>query len=261
MNPAYEGEKDLLHANLDSIRELLEDDWDWLVCLSGDERVGKSTLAVQMGLGIDKDFSLEHCVYDWNRLRRTALDLPKQSAIFYSEARILSRERLSQFNIAMVEALSVIGFRNQFFMFNFPDFWELDPYLKNHRCRTRVDVKSYMGHRGIAHFYARVKKPFPDRRGRSVWWKFAFIYHFDGISEDNGWDNRTVKLWKDYVRKDQKEKERILSEDPSDFRLGITMRMRRGGWTFKDIAAALGMTDRNLYRLVKGWRNDGYPIS
>lgn len=255
-----EVEYDILQSNLNSIAELLKDDWDWLVCLNGDERVGKSTLAVQMGVCIDPHFSIRNCVYDWNKLRRTALDLPKRSAIFYSEARILSRRRLSHFNVAMVEALSIIGYRNQFFMFNFPDFWELDPYLKNHRCRTRVDVKSYMGHRGIAHFYARVKKPFPDRRGRSVWWKYAFTYHFKRISRQDGWDDEMVRLWEEYVRRDQREKERLLSDDPSDYRVGITMRMRQRGHTFKDISAALGMTDRNLYRLVKGWRKEGFRV-
>ncbi len=257
-------EEDILRANLSSIADLLVDDWDWLLCLGGDERVGKSTLGIQICKAVaertGQEFTLDNCCYDWNYLKRTAIELPNRSPLFYSESRILSRERLSHFNIAVMGALSVIGYKNHFIVINFPEFNELDPYLKNRRIKTRVEVKSYMGQRGFAHFYARVKRDHPDRRGRTVWWEYAFTYHFDKISKENGWDDNTVDLWLAYVTRDQEEKERLLKEDISDWRIGVTMRMREGGQTFKDIARALGMTERNLYRLVKGWRDGGYIV-
>ncbi len=254
--------EDILQANLSSIADLLEKDWDWLLCLCGDERVGKSTLAIQIGKAIGervgRPFGMRNCVFDWNYLRKTALELPNRSPIFYSESRILSRERLSQFNIAVMSALSVIGYKNHFIMINFPQFRELDPYLKNHRIKTRIEVKSYMGERGMAIFYARVKKDHPDHRGRTVWWDYAFTYHFDAISKEKGWDKETIRLWKDYLKRDQKEKERLLGGEGLDPRSESIIRLRKKGYTQYQIGDMWGIAQPRVSQIEKELREQGF---
>ncbi len=196
---------DILAQNLARIRDLLREDWDWLTCFDGYERVGKSTLALQTCLMIDPDFGIEKVVFDWEGLKEVLQEAPKHSAIFYDEARMLTRERLSRWNIAMMQALSIIGFRNQFMVFNFPDFWELDPYIKDHRCRTRGFVRTMNAQRGYAQFWASKKAPFKSKRGRSVWWEPAFSYTFTGMDDTPHYD-----LWKDYLRKERAAKTRLL---------------------------------------------------
>ncbi len=159
-----------------------------------------------------------------------------------------------------MNALSVIGYKNHFIMINFPEFNELDPYLKNRRMKTRVEVKSYMGQRGFAHFYARNKRDHPDRRGRTVWWEYAFTYHFDKISRENGWDEETVQLWQAYVARDQEEKERLLESASGQWELEVTMRMRKEGQPVRSVANAIGVSERTMYNYLKGWRDAGYEV-
>ncbi len=248
------GVSDILQANLENIGRRLRDDWDWVVCLDGYERVGKSTLAMQMNLMVDdrfEDDGIDRIVFDWNKLRKTARESRPYSAIWYDEARMLTRERLSPWNVAMVRTLSIVGFKNDFFDFNFPDFWELDPYIKDHRCRTRVLVKSYHGNRGYSYFWVASKRPFKTKKGRSTWWKFAFPYHFDSFEDRRSEWYEYRHLWREYQRLEREAKTSILDEDGIDWRATVILNTIKGGGTQADAARALGCSQPHIVTLTK----------
>ncbi len=252
-----------LDANLDAIRYLIQEaNWDWLVCYDGDERVGKSTLASQVQFKMDgrlrRDVETEswdrvfsHFAHSFPDLIQNVEGTPKSSGHFHDEASLLWREQLQPWNIQMVKTLSVIGYRNAFLSFNFPDFWSLDPFLRNHRCRTRVLVQSFKGNRGYASFYARIKKAFPDRSGRIVWWVPAFNIEFQSLDE---WSDPYREFWARYEERDQDTKRRLLRTMGVDWRYDVYERARSKGMTYKDIASLLGISRRQLQNLRKSWQ-------
>lgn len=243
---------DILEGNLRNVARLLRDDWDWVTVIDGYERVGKSTLALQMSMLVDffrrhgleepyvpEPMDLSHVVFDWKSLKNAAVSLPHYSAIFYDEARMLTRERMKEWNVAMVQALSVIGFRNQFFVFNFPDFWELDPYIKDHRCRIRVHVRSWKGHRGYSLHYVAKKRPFKSKSTRrSTWWEFGFHYTFASL-EDASWSDEVQDFWRRYREKEVRAKEKILTDEEENPRETYIIRMVLAGHTDRVIADGL----------------------
>ncbi len=253
-----EATPDRFTQNLQNIAALLKKDWDWLVCIDGYERTGKSTLALQMCRVVDPNFDIDQVVFDWNDLKRLALELPRCSAIFYDEARMLTRERLKEWNIHMMQALSVIGFRNQFFIFNFPDFWELDPYIKDHRCRTRIYVSSYRGNRGFARIYVAKRYPFRSRSThRSIWWDYSFTHRFSGYDQDDGWSLEDVQFWEEYRTREEKAKIGLIENPINDVDLRVYKNMKADGNTLQKIADTLGKSRRELSRDRSRWKDGG----
>ncbi len=248
---------DILQLNLENIAELLRKDWDWVVCYDGYERTGKSTLAMQTAIMVDKhfeDYGLDHVVFDWTDLTKAAKDAPSYSAIWYDEARMLTRERLKPWNIAMVRTLSIVGFKKHFFEFNFPDFWELDPYIKDHRCRTRGLVQSFHGERGFAHFWASQKRAFKSKKGRSTWWEPAFNYRFSSFEDRRSDWYEYRHLWREYVKVEQEAKTSILDDSGIDYREQIIKNLLGKGHPQRVIADAIGLSRPRVSRIIKDMR-------
>ncbi len=150
----------------------------------------------------------------------------------------------------MMKALSVMGYKHDFISFNFPNFWDLDPYLRDHRCAARILVRSYMGIRGKATLFVARKADFPGIGGRKVWWEEAFDIEFLGF---DSWSEPYGEFWARYEELDQKAKEKILIGDFFDWRQTAYKNGKAAGMTDKEIAKVIGISRRHLYTLKSKW--------
>lgn len=226
--------------------------------------MGKSTLAWQIAIGLSpglkeavecEDYALvlRHCSFDFPTMIHQLEHTPFPPH-FYDEASLLSREAMTPWNIRMVKALSIVGLENKFFLFNFPDFWALDPYIRDHRCRTRVYVWSFRGHRGFATFYARRKFPFKNSQGRSVWWVKAFEHRFTAFDT---WADPYVELWHRYREQEGKVKMSLIHDEAANPQDQIILNMVQKGYSHKIIADAIGKSRRRTSELVSQLRKEG----
>lgn len=157
--------EDLLHANIQSVlTQVRERNWDWIVLLDGPERVGKSLLATQILLDTE-DFSsnpmraLNHLAWDFITYEKRLRDLPRGSCIVYHEAGLLGRESNSKMNRRMVKIFTASGARNMLTVLTYPSFRLVDPYLRNHRIRTRGYVHTRNGERGYVKWFVKSQTP------------------------------------------------------------------------------------------------------
>src|SRR3990172_1991038 len=151
--------------NLQSIfRMIREKDWDWVIVLDGGERTGKTLLATQILLE-SEDFSnepmraLKHIVWDFQTYEQRMRELPQGSCIIFNEASLLGRRSNTALADRMVKILTTSGARNMLTVLTFPTFRMLDPYLRNHRVRTRGYVHTVCGERGYVDWSVRIQRP------------------------------------------------------------------------------------------------------
>ena len=156
-----------LCKNIDSIMNLVKGhDWDWVMLIDGPERSGKSDLATQVQ-AYANNFSdpmknIELSVWTFDGLKKVAIDAAKGSCITFHESGIYGREYKKKVNMEAVRVFTTIGAKNLLFIMTFPSAHMLDPYLRNHRIRTRGYVHTINGERGYVKWYVRPFGPWAD---------------------------------------------------------------------------------------------------
>jgi len=150
-----------LKSNLDLTKETITKDLDHLFCVCGDERAGKSLLAMQMAMYCDPTFCLERVCMTAEEFLKAVQTAKQYQAVVYDEAMtgLSSREAMSRCNKTLIRVLAEAGQRNLFLFICIPDFFSLDVYVALHRSRCLIQV--YFGDnftRGSFAFFAKDKK-------------------------------------------------------------------------------------------------------
>lgn len=157
-----------------------EQDWDWLIVCDGPERSGKTDLSLLALLVSSDDLvsSVESEIYE-PILERGAWSLegmisviestPRGTALLYAEAALLGREAMSKLNRRMVKVMTTVGMENRLYLWDFPRFRMLDPYIRNSRCRTRAHTFTYKKKRGYVTWWIRREVHTPEGESVPVW--------------------------------------------------------------------------------------------
>ncbi len=193
--------------------------------------------------------ALKHTSHDQALMVQRVKEGDEKSAHHLDEASLLAREAMSPWNIQMMKALSVVGYKHDFISFNFPNFWDLDPYLRDHRCASRILVRSYMGDRGRATCFVARKADFPSASGRKIWWDEAFDIAFTSFDT---WSDPYYEFWARYEKEDRKAKEEILKGEV-DWREKVYENGKELGMTETHLAKVLGISRSQLWNLRKKW--------
>jgi hypothetical protein len=143
-----------LKKNLKGIKVLiLKHDFDWLIVIAGYERVGKSTLALQVCRYIDPKFTEEQVVFDVRHFSKLVWSLEPGRAILIDEGAtaMFNRNAMTADVKTGVQILTTMGARNLFVVICVPSFEILDKYIQEHRVRSVLRVTS----RGNFLFYSK----------------------------------------------------------------------------------------------------------
>jgi hypothetical protein len=140
---------------MDQQKELMKEDWDLPVVVTGNERKGKSSIAFMMALYLDPDFDpVEQIVFSADDFTRKATKLGKYRVLILDEAVSggFSRDAGSGPNKRLAKFLTVCGDRNLVMFVLWPNIRWLDPILKEHRIRFNVHVERRLKKKAIAKF-------------------------------------------------------------------------------------------------------------
>lgn len=148
-------------------RKRLKQDKDAVFCISGEEGIGKSTLAIEVAKGIDKDFKLEtHELIKptAEEMTKKITELPKGSAIICDESmRILYKQQWQNRKQKYLNKLfSLCRQEQKIVILCLPRFTDLNEYFRNWRVLVWIHVLD----RGKAILFARDWSPFC----KDIWW-------------------------------------------------------------------------------------------
>lgn len=233
----YEG---LLTRNLDIVKGyFLKKNFDWVNCVDGFERLGKSTLAVKECLYVDPTFDLSRVCFTPEQYEGAALNARKDTAVLYDEAitGLFSKEAQSRINVTLNKLFAIIGSKRLFHCVVMPNFLRLD---KNIATR-RVMSLEHVYWRGKFRFYSRKRASIiaeASGSGKGAGFR-AQSPNFNGTFPDQHPDEFP---WRKYELAKQRHLKRYFAEH------GISRDVAGS-----DLAAVIGDVKRNLASYLTKW--------
>lgn len=248
--------------NFQKIMEYVrEKDWDWPLIIDGDERGGKTTKAIGILLETEPELyrDIECGIYE-NAMSRVSWGFEDMvnsiklsqngSSLVYDEASILGREAMKETNTRMIRVMTTIGMKNRLYIWTFPSFQMLDPYLRNSRIKTRIYISTDKGERGYATYYARKRYPWARKDGETVWWQIAFQERFQTVKSLGG---NFEEFWQRYQDKEYEHKLQILDGSLIDPRREIAVKLRKKTkFTLKQIGELVDRSQNTINLWLKG---------
>jgi hypothetical protein len=141
------------------VNQRLNNDYDLVVAITGEEGVGKSTLAIQLGLKIDKDFDLvKNIAYlpDEKEIEDKFHNLqPKQCFIVDEAIRVFYKLRwMDKFQIRLNQMYMTERWQNKCTFLLIPRFTDLNESFRNHR----VNIWIHVIDRGVALVFKKISE-------------------------------------------------------------------------------------------------------
>jgi predicted XRE-type DNA-binding protein len=148
-------------------RKRVREDYDAVIGITGDEGVGKSTCANQLGFGIDDNYTLEkNVLYSPNKenMKNAIQGLPRFSAINGDEAiKILYKLKWwSPLQLFMNTFYRLCREENKISIFPMPRFSDFNEGFRNHRIKIWI----YVLDRGLGVAFEKDWSPF----SKDPWW-------------------------------------------------------------------------------------------
>jgi len=111
---------------------IVKNDLDFLLVITGRERIGKSTLALQIASIVDPDFKVDQIVFDIPTLYKKVYELNKGQVVIIDEGAtaFFAREAMATDVREGVKLLTVMGERNLFVILCVPNFFIVDKYIR-----------------------------------------------------------------------------------------------------------------------------------
>lgn len=165
LNVEVEGEKKTLmmdgelHRQLTKyvIPDVQKKDFDYVLVVDGEERVGKSVFAMQIAKVLDPNLNVKNICFTPQEFIKAVTTAKPHSAIIFDEAftGMSSRASLSEVNNLLVSLMMEMGQRNLFIIIVMPTYFMLEKYVVFHRTRGLFHVYMEQGRRGLWKFYNR----------------------------------------------------------------------------------------------------------
>lgn len=122
---------------------VLRQDFDFVCIIDGAERTGKSVLAQQVAMFLDKDRELDvnkQICWTQEELEQAIATLPEGKAVILDEARrSLNRRRsMESQQLKLLDLFAEIGQKHLFLIMVLPSFYDMDLNIAVHRSRVLI---------------------------------------------------------------------------------------------------------------------------
>lgn len=115
---------------------------DLVLAITGDERGGKSSLAISIGLSMDPLFNLERNILyspSYEEMKGKVMGLPKYSPIIADEAiKNLYKLRRNRMQTYVNQLYAICGKENKLSILNMPRFLDFSEYFRRHRIKLWI---------------------------------------------------------------------------------------------------------------------------
>lgn len=139
-----------LKSNLDVVKKnVIKQNYDSFIVVTGREGFGKSTLAFQVALYFDPTFNLDRVCFSIEQFTQAVVEAEKYQCIVFDETMgyLSSRQAMSKFNRSLIKIMSEMRSKNLFVILCIPNFFELDRYPGLHRTTGLLHIykRSFFG--------------------------------------------------------------------------------------------------------------------
>lgn len=147
-----------LKSVLDDQHQFRLKNFDVVAMVTGEEGSGKTTLAMQMALYMDSNFSNDHIIFNARQFEKAIDKLPNGSCILWDEADDVGSNWASEMMITLKKTFKRIRKKNLVIFLVTPTFHDLNKYFAIHRTRFLINVYADFTTRGFFKLYNRDKK-------------------------------------------------------------------------------------------------------
>ncbi len=133
-----------LKSNLDYVKQnVMKQNYDSFIIISGREGYGKSTLGAQIAIYLDPTYTLDRCTFTAEQFEEACDGAKKFQAVVFDETMgyLSSRGAMSKFNRGLIKIMSEMRSKNLFVIMCIPSFFELDKYPALHRSTGLLHIK------------------------------------------------------------------------------------------------------------------------
>lgn len=132
---------------------------DLVICVSGDEGVGKSTLAYHVATQTQNDFNIrKQIAYFASDAKKLLLHAPTNSVVWMDENPFYKRNFMNKDSKACNEIMMRVRYLRRLYIICTPRLGDLDEYFRNHRVKMWIRVLD----RGYAEVFFPRKKEKDD---------------------------------------------------------------------------------------------------
>lgn len=210
---------DRLKRNLDKkvIPTLKKKDEDYVICVDGMERIGKSVFAMQLAKYVDPTFDLDRVCFSAEEFKDAILKANKFQAVIFDEAYsgLGSASALSKTNKMLKALMTEMGQKNLFVIIVLPSFYLLEKYPALWRTRVLFHVfKNRTGKKGFFRLFNNKKKKILYIRGKKDYdynikkakSKFRGRFYNNYVVDEASYRRKKDKKLKESYQKDEEPK-------------------------------------------------------
>lgn len=169
-----------LKDNLDILKKKIRQDWYFIILISGTNRirVGKSTLAQQIGYYLDNEYSFDNLTFESHNLKNISLKQKKYTVVHYDEAMAAfdAKRAMESMQKDLLDFLAQAGQLNQFLILVLPDFFVLNKEIATNQsiclinCYTHAKDIFKRGYFAFYNIYSKNKLYYwGKKRGGDYW--------------------------------------------------------------------------------------------
>lgn len=164
----YMDDKLKKQLDLKVIPSLEQKDEDYIICVDGAERGGKSVFSFQLARYVDPTFSIDKVNFDPNEFRQAILNARHGQAIVFDEAyRGMSASgSLTEVNKVLKGLSMEMGQKNLFVIIVLPSFYLLEKYFGIWRTKGVFHIFKSKGRKGYWRYFNQKKKKILYLKGK-----------------------------------------------------------------------------------------------
>lgn len=190
---------------ISQLENRLEDSWDNIVMITGQERSGKSTLGFhifeKLAERLGKEFTVDNIYFSAYELYRDAKKGNKRDIFMLDEAgaELYGKEWYTEVQKSIVKLLQVIGKKELTIILNLPHRTLLNKDIRNRRIHywfhTAIKKEMVDGVLKRKRGYAKLREPYTNEWSDSAFWKAKFTIKYPKY-EGEVWDEYEKKKTK-----------------------------------------------------------------
>jgi len=242
-----------LAKNLETWKNNIKQDRDYMLIVDGKEGSGKSTIAQQIAAFLDKNFSINNIAFTDKEFLDKVKDAEKYSCVLFDEAygALSSKESLSQRNKTLVRLFTRVRHQNLFMIIVLPSFFDLTKYVALWRSSALIHVYEHKQERGYFTAFNYNKK-------NSLYMKGRKFYSYGSIKSD--WIGRFGKNMvvdkTEYEKKKlsgtyDSEEEENISKKEIQRNKAIHLIKKELQWTDEEISNKIDISRRRISEILQ----------
>jgi len=234
--------------------------YDNVILNSGEERDGKSTLAIRLALLLNPNFSVDNISFTLDEFETLVETANDEEIIIMDEAghAIFALNFMDKLQTMLVKKMQIIGKRKLIIILNLPHKSDLTKRLRDRRVTAWSYVFTQFINKQIKRGYCEIRLPKKSRFKQSIFWEYFMLCKYNKI------DNTVWNQWEEYERR----KDLFISSESitSKKKLAISTHGKRALeqrnklisfiidnniMNQSEIAIYLGLTQSNISQLMK----------